>query len=418
MSPGEARKLLGGYSAGTLTPEERKALFEAALEDSELFELLMEEQPLLEVLTDPAMRAELLGALDSHEKGWLARFWNNVLKPVPVALAGSVAVAALAFFVVYRFDHTEIRQPELVAQSHRPMLSETTPAEAPAPEPPAPKQSAMPSPEVRRKAEVLPERAASARAPVLPPPPAIPVERELRSASKAVSPMFAERDLSSVPPPPGKSELSRAPRLSGAPGGVVGGVVGGVPGALGGYAAEPQAPAAPPSASAWFYGRAISPVQPMSGFRQPAPTAAITRHADTTARLGLRYSVVPSQQGARLQVQPNEPAFLQVLGRSIAGPWRLVHQGYIKKWDSLLIPAPLAGQSHILLILTRKRDPGFAIEPDSPAQAGSLAIRALEAAAAAPPLVEQSAASTYVIAPESHPDRLIKEFDITGAKQQ
>ncbi|MCL4852032.1 MAG: hypothetical protein KJZ78_11715, partial [Bryobacteraceae bacterium] len=113
MSPGEARKLLGGYSAGTLTPEERKALFEAALEDSELFELLMEEQPLLDVLTDPAMRTELLEALDAREKGWFARFWNNVLKPAPVALAGSVAVAALAFFVVYRFDHTEIHQPEL-----------------------------------------------------------------------------------------------------------------------------------------------------------------------------------------------------------------------------------------------------------------------------------------------------------------
>jgi len=79
VSSGEARKLLGGYSAGTLTPEERKALFEAALEDSELFELLMEEQPLLELLTDPAMRAELLGALDSHEKGWFARFWYNIL---------------------------------------------------------------------------------------------------------------------------------------------------------------------------------------------------------------------------------------------------------------------------------------------------------------------------------------------------
>lgn len=417
MTPGEARKLLGGYSAGTLTPEERKALFEAALEDSELFELLMEEQPLLDVLTDPAMRTELLEALDAHEKGWFRRFWNNILKPAPVALAGSVAVAALAFFVVYRFDHTEIRQPELVAQSHPPTLPEAAPAEVPATERLAPEQSATPGPGMRRRAQVLPGRAAPARAPVLPPPPAIPVERELHSASKAVSPAFAEVDLPSPPPPPGKRELSRTTRGE-TPSGVVGGGVGGVPGAPGGYAAEPQAPAALSSASAWFYGRAFSRVQPMAGFQQPAPTAAVRRRADTIARLGLRYSIVPSPHGTQLQVQSNELAFLQVLGRSIAGPWRLVHQGDIKKWDSLLIAAPLTGQSHMLLILTRKRGPGTAIEPGSPAQAGSLAIQALEASAVAPPLVEQSGASTYVIAPESQPDRLIKEIDVTGAKQQ
>ena len=63
MKPGDAEKLLGGYAAGTLTPEERQALFSAALEDQQLYDALVREEPLREVLADPAARAELLDAL-------------------------------------------------------------------------------------------------------------------------------------------------------------------------------------------------------------------------------------------------------------------------------------------------------------------------------------------------------------------
>ena len=71
MRPDEARKLLGGYATGTLTPEEQQALFAAALEDQELFDELAQEQVLRETLDDPGARAELLAAV-TERKQWLA----------------------------------------------------------------------------------------------------------------------------------------------------------------------------------------------------------------------------------------------------------------------------------------------------------------------------------------------------------
>jgi hypothetical protein len=37
VKPDEIKQLLGGYATGTLTPEERKTLFDAALQDQDLF---------------------------------------------------------------------------------------------------------------------------------------------------------------------------------------------------------------------------------------------------------------------------------------------------------------------------------------------------------------------------------------------
>ena len=54
MKREDIEKLLGGYTAGTLTPAEREALFAAALEDQQLFEMLAREEPLRELLQDPA----------------------------------------------------------------------------------------------------------------------------------------------------------------------------------------------------------------------------------------------------------------------------------------------------------------------------------------------------------------------------
>jgi hypothetical protein len=54
MTRDDIRKLLGGYSTGTLTPEEERALFAAALEDQELFDALAKEQALRDLLRDPA----------------------------------------------------------------------------------------------------------------------------------------------------------------------------------------------------------------------------------------------------------------------------------------------------------------------------------------------------------------------------
>src|ERR1039458_7309245 len=63
MSREEIQKLLGGYATDTLSEAERRALFEAAIEDQELFDALAKEQALRDVLHDPSARKTLILAL-------------------------------------------------------------------------------------------------------------------------------------------------------------------------------------------------------------------------------------------------------------------------------------------------------------------------------------------------------------------
>ncbi len=69
MTSEEIRKLLGGYATNTLTESERKALFEAALDDQELFNALQEEETLKDTLADPVTRAQVRQALDQPASG-------------------------------------------------------------------------------------------------------------------------------------------------------------------------------------------------------------------------------------------------------------------------------------------------------------------------------------------------------------
>ncbi|MGH9627157.1 MAG: hypothetical protein ACRD7E_02170, partial [Bryobacteraceae bacterium] len=95
----DVRKLLGGYAANTLTEEERKALFAAALDDQDLFEAMADEQALRELLDDPSARAQLLGALEPRRVPVWMRFRY---------VAGAAACAVLAVVLV-----TLLREPAL-----------------------------------------------------------------------------------------------------------------------------------------------------------------------------------------------------------------------------------------------------------------------------------------------------------------
>jgi len=92
MKRGDAEKLLGGYAAGTLTPEEREALFAAALEDQQLYEALVREEPVRELFADPAARAQLLAALDGVPKPW---YYREVHPGIILAAASTVAIVTL-----------------------------------------------------------------------------------------------------------------------------------------------------------------------------------------------------------------------------------------------------------------------------------------------------------------------------------
>ena len=93
----EIERLLGGYATDTLTEEERRRLYEAALDDQEVFDALMDEQPVRELLGDADVRRELLAVLAQqpaaarvhHIMRWFGR-------PSGLAAAAGLATVAIA----------------------------------------------------------------------------------------------------------------------------------------------------------------------------------------------------------------------------------------------------------------------------------------------------------------------------------
>ncbi|MGJ5819676.1 hypothetical protein [Paludibaculum fermentans] len=113
FTPEQIEMLLGGYATGTLTPEENKALMEAALHDQTLFDALMDEEALRETLADGDTRAALLAALRPGEK---ARVWWQA--PWPWAAAATALVAVLVLTVVRKpVPTTELAQGAGTASS-------------------------------------------------------------------------------------------------------------------------------------------------------------------------------------------------------------------------------------------------------------------------------------------------------------
>ena len=99
MSEHDLEKLLGGFAANTLTPEERSRLYTAALQDQQLFNALADEQALKELLADPDVRRRLLQALQqpgASESGWARPWWAWFRKPAGLAFAGGLAAAVFA----------------------------------------------------------------------------------------------------------------------------------------------------------------------------------------------------------------------------------------------------------------------------------------------------------------------------------
>lgn len=100
MKREEIEKLLGGYTTGTLTAEEREALFAAALEDQQLFDAMLREEPLREALEDPAARARLLAALDGSPNGGAETpqpwYYRDVHPGMIAAVAATIVLVTLA----------------------------------------------------------------------------------------------------------------------------------------------------------------------------------------------------------------------------------------------------------------------------------------------------------------------------------
>jgi hypothetical protein len=130
MSEHDLEKLLGGFAADTLTPEEKQTLYTAALQDQQLFNALADEQALKELLADPDVRRRLLASLEQKSASgaggslsWLDWF----RRPTGLAFAGGLAAAALAVVLGIRIYQDSLRQ------AAQPVLTEEAkPASQPA----------------------------------------------------------------------------------------------------------------------------------------------------------------------------------------------------------------------------------------------------------------------------------------------
>jgi len=113
MSEHDLEKLLGGFAADTLTPEEKQTLYTATLQDQQLFNALADEQAFKELLADPDVRRRLLASLEQKSASsagdslsWLDWF----RRPAGLAFAGGFVVAALAVVLGIRIYQDSLRQ--------------------------------------------------------------------------------------------------------------------------------------------------------------------------------------------------------------------------------------------------------------------------------------------------------------------
>lgn len=229
----DTRKLLGGYATGTLSDDEKKLLFDAALTDDELFAALADEQALKELLDDGTVRAQVLRATEEPKFSLAGalREWFDRPKAKALVATGAVLLAIIGFNSVRQVPPS---MPQM-AKFHRipttPEQSRDLQPNAERAEPPdAQLMLRQSKPEIRQDKSVntLRKQMAVAQAPKseadqvvvsanppsslpAPPPAAAPKPEPVTSASARLS------------------ETSRRAAVPAATGGVIGGVVGGVP---------------------------------------------------------------------------------------------------------------------------------------------------------------------------------------------
>jgi len=113
MPEHDLEKLLGGFAADTLTPDEKQALYQAALHDQHLFNTLAEEQGLKELLADPQVRRRLVASFvqksASDARG--ALFWLNWFRrPTGLAFAGGLTAALFAVVLGTKIYQESLKQ--------------------------------------------------------------------------------------------------------------------------------------------------------------------------------------------------------------------------------------------------------------------------------------------------------------------
>ena len=136
MAEHDLEKLLGGFAADTLTPDEKQALYTAALQDQQLFNALADEQAFKELLADPVVRRRLLASLEQKSASGAGDAWSWLdwfRRPAGLALAGGLSAAALAVVLGVR-----IYQDSLRHSAESTATEDARPASPSVPMPPVP----------------------------------------------------------------------------------------------------------------------------------------------------------------------------------------------------------------------------------------------------------------------------------------
>ncbi len=400
MKPDQIRHLLGGYATGTLTPEEQKTLFDAALQDQSLFEALAKEQALKETLDGLGIRRELMEALESVTS-WRERARAWMRWQIPVAATGILAAAALTVIAITRYSRPLPQpsgtKPAQVAVARPPsmpssgggqaderferMLKKEKPVVTPS-QPTRTKKAATPelaAPAAIQSEPVPPPPASAASAVESAPPRAMEESKALRSsllASEQGSQMGSSnvaRELFYASPSQPAGRLAK---------GVEGGVAGGSP------AAQIARGRAKPSAA-----DSLSSDQAAPG---PSPQA-----------LGLRYSGRDAQRDPpQLVVESNTDAVLYIFRRGESGEWLPVTAGGMSLKARTPATSPAIGVDgnapapRTLLLLSRT--PLTELAQTGPAL--SAAIERLRAQTDVSQVLTQAGSgSTYVVMPRPKP---------------
>jgi hypothetical protein len=156
MSEHDLEKLLGGFAADTLTPEEKQTLYTAALQDQQLFNALADEQALKELLADPDVRRRLLASLQqksASSAGGSLSWLDWFRRPAGLALAGGLSAAALAVVLGVR-----VYQDSLRYAAESTATEDAKPASPSAPIPPVspPTTSQAVEPQAKAKENLAP----------------------------------------------------------------------------------------------------------------------------------------------------------------------------------------------------------------------------------------------------------------------
>jgi uncharacterized protein DUF4384 len=325
MSREDIERLLGGYATNSLTEEERRELFEAALTDQALFDGLADEHALKELLDDPRARRVLIEALKNRQErhAWYNKLHTRLGHPSAWALAGSVAVALLAVTLVIRLGD-RFPEPSGTADTKGPIE-------------PAP----LTVPESTESLSKAPPKAGKTQEP----PAAETKDTDVRSTDQARSPSSERRNqsIAKTPNPPSdKEELNSQ---------------------AGGASKTVPAPAEPPKqeqdelyiktdkpasepAAQEFFGKSrdeTKALSPMAGAQgkpeslrrealkktQPATPGILytllqERADGTVTAVDAATTIFRTGDKARLAIEPNDKGYLYVMAVDAAGNSKMI----------------------------------------------------------------------------------------------